>query len=55
MKRYTVTVTLTDHEVSEGWAGIDAEVVASIEATLHELNADNGQVYVPSVHGEVGA
>lgn len=46
--RITVHMDMDDRDVAAGWAN-DAELAATVRATLHELNGDDGDVYVPRV------
>lgn len=48
MAEITIRMRLRDDEVARGWGNDTSELAASIRATLHELNGDDGDVYVPT-------
>jgi len=51
MARIMVQMTIKDEDFREGWQADKAELAGSIRATLHELNGDDGGVYVPAITG----
>ena len=46
MAHITVVMTLSDETVRDGWNS-EADLLATVKATLHELNGDDGNVYQP--------
>lgn len=46
-----VYLTIDSADLHEGWNGDDNEFAKTVEATLHELNGDDGGVYVPTFVG----